>query len=279
MRWFSVSLCFLLAANAFAEDRGFLVGGGFEVDEEGGLRGGLVAGLELGESTWLSGAASTGSSELGNGDTTDLLYTDIDLDHYFDPIGVRIGAAYWGDPDLLDSVDWRVSAYVRNERIFFGVNYEHRDFDFTIPPADFFAGREFEFTGEGLGATLRLPLGEKASISFDGMKYDYSVNFEPNDAVVAARLLTATRLSLINELIDGRLGVGLGIDVGEHRWELDYATWESALGSIQTDSFTLRFIMPATDRLDLEFSLGFDETEFGDSVYYASVYGYFFGVL
>ncbi len=277
MRWSSGILALLLAANAAADDRGYLLGGGVEVDEDNGLRAAVLAGIELGEHTWMSGAASVGSFELGNGDSRDIIYSDIDLDRYFDPIGVRIGAAYWGDPDLLDSTDLRFSPYFRNERIFLGLTFERRDFDFIIPPGDLFPGREFEFDAGGYGATLRFPLGKKASLSIDGMRYDYSVDFEPNDAENAARLVSATRLSLLNELIDHRVGVGLGFDVGEHRWEFDYATWESALGSIRTKSYTVRYVLPATDRLDTEFSLGFDQSALDDGVFYASVYLYFFG--
>lgn len=277
MRWFNGFACLLFAITATAEDRVYLLGGGLEVDADNGLRGGVLAGLELGEDTWLSGAASVGSFELGNGDSGDLSYFDLDLDHFFDPFGVRVGAAYWGDPDLLDSNDWRASGYFRNERIFLGVDYEFRDFDFIIPPSDFFVGREFNFDAEGLGATIRIPLGEKASIAFSGMQYDYSVDFEPNDAANAARLISATRLSLLNELIDHRFSASLGFDAGAHRIELDYATWEGVIGLVRTNSYTIRYILPATARLDMECSLGFDESELDDGVVYASIYVFFFG--
>jgi hypothetical protein len=101
----------LLAGSAHAEFAGYSLGGGFETDSDDGLRGAVLASVGLSEDTWLSGGASMSTVELASGRDSDTRYADVELDHHFDPLGVTIGAAYWGDPDLLDSVDLRGSLY------------------------------------------------------------------------------------------------------------------------------------------------------------------------
>ena len=107
----------LLAAKALAAGDGFLIGGGVESDSEDGIRGSLIGGFGFSDKTWLSAAVSKSSVELPIGRDIDTLYADLELDHWFDPVGVRVGVAYWGDSDILDSVDWRGSLYWRSERV------------------------------------------------------------------------------------------------------------------------------------------------------------------
>ena len=140
MRLPSIFLLLLVAGLAQADENAFIIGGGLETDSDDGLRGSLIAGIELSESTWLSGGFAASSVELASGRGSDILYGDVEIDHHFDPVGITFGTSYWGDPDLLDSVDLRGSLYFRNAVFMLAAEYEYRDFDFIIPPSDFFPG-------------------------------------------------------------------------------------------------------------------------------------------
>jgi hypothetical protein len=110
-----------------------------------------------------------------------------------------------------------------------------------------------------------------------GKKYDYSVPFRPVENVDAASLVTVSRLSLINTLVDHRASVSLGIDQGLKRWEIDVATWEDVIAGSRTNSVTLRYLMPMADKSDIEFSLGYDDSDLYGDVTFFSLYLYFYG--
>lgn len=277
MLWPKYLVCLLLAGAAQAENAGYLLGGGLESASDDGWRVAALGSVGLTEETWLSASASTSRVEVPLRGESDVVSADIELDHYFDPIGVTIGAAYWGDPDLLDSDDLRTSMYFRNEKLTLAVELEARDFDFTIPPTVFFEGREFSFGADGIGARARFKTGESFSIGLSSMQYDYSVDFMPDENRDALRLITVSRLGLINNLIDSRASINFALDAGSRRWELDFSTWEGALDQARTRSLTLRLLTPVNDAIDLELSLGYDDSELYGDVTFLSVYLYFYG--
>jgi len=267
----------LLAGNALAAGDGFMIGGGIESDNDDGLSAALIGGFGLSQDTWLSAGLAKSSVELASGRDLEALYADIELDHFFDPIGVRIGVAYWGDSDVLESNDWRASLYWRNESVTLAAEYEFRDFDFIIPSPDFLSSRTITFDADGIGASLKFQMSENTSLRLKGMTYDYSVPFRPVENVDAASLFSVSRLSLINTLVDYRASVSLGIDQGLKRWEFDVASWEDVIAGSRTDSITLRFLTPMTDRSDIEFGIGYDDSELYGDVAFFSLYLYFYG--
>lgn len=267
----------LIAGSVHAEGQGFLIGGGLETDSDEAVRGILIGGLGVGEKTWLSASASMGSVTLGNGQSSNIAYGDIELDHHFDPVGIRIGAAYWGDPDILDSVDLRGALYWRNDKITIAAEYEYRDFDFIVPPTDVFPGREFAFDADGFGLRAQFRLSENVSLGLSGMKYDYSVPFQPDENRDAVRLISVSRLSQINDLIDSRAGMSLGINSGLKYWGVDFNTWKSALDRSRTNSLTIHYMMPLSDKTDIEFGLGYDNSDLYGGVTFFSLFLYFYG--
>jgi hypothetical protein len=270
-------LLVLLTSNALAAGDGFMIGGGVESDSEDGVSVSLIGGVGLGENTWLSAGVAKSSVDLSRGREVESLYADIELDHYFDPVGVRIGAAYWGDSDVLESDDLRASIYWRGKAVRLAAEYEYRDFDFIIPSLDLQSAREIMFDADGLGASARFQMSESTSLRLAGIKYDYSVPFRPVENTDAADLLTVSRLSLINTLVDHRASLTLGIDHGLKRWEFDIATWEGVINGSRTNSATLRFLTPMGARTDIEFGLGYDESELYGDVMFFSLYLYFYG--
>jgi hypothetical protein len=273
-RWI---LLVLFASNSAAAIGGFILGGGIETDTGEGSGAALVAGVGISEKTWLSASVAKRSLELSNRQDLDSRFADIELDHQFDTVGIRIGAAYWGDPDVLESDDLRASLYFKNERLMLSADYEFRDFNFIIPSADFLTRREFMFDADGIGATARFRTSENSSLRIRGIRYDYSVPFRAIDTVDAARLLSVSRLSLVNSLVDNRVSILLGVDRGDRRWEIDLSSWESAIMRSRTNSITLRYLTPLTDKTDIEFGLGYDDSELYGGVTFLSLYLYFYG--
>lgn len=276
MYCFRLVLLSLLASTAALAD-GFMLGGGIETDSENGSSAALLSGFGIGEDTWLSAGVAKSSVELSNRQNLESLYADIELDHHFDPVGIRIGAAYWGDPDLLESNDWRASLYFKNEGVMLSADYEFRDFDFIIPSSDFLSSREIMFDADGIGVSARFQTSSNTSLRIRGIKYDYSVPFRPVENVDATRLLSVSRLSLVNSLVDNRASISLGIDQGEKRWEIDFSSWEGAINRSRTNSMTLRFLMPMTNKTDIEFGLGYDDSDLYGDVTFFSLYLYFYG--
>ncbi|MEJ2129867.1 MAG: hypothetical protein P8X81_13645 [Woeseiaceae bacterium] len=267
----------LLAAGPACAADGFMLGGGAESDSDGGLSAALIGGVGFSEKTWLSAGYAQSSVDLLSGRKLDTRYADIELDHHFDPIGIRVGAAYWGDKDVLESNDWRMAGYYRNDNTTVSFEYEYRDFDFIIPSTDFTTSRRVTFDADGFGLALRFRTSENISVRLRGMKYDYSVPFRPVENVDAARLLSVTRLSLVNSLVDHRAGISLSIDQGLKNWDIDLSTWENILDRSRTRSLTVRYLFPMTDQTDLELGVGYDDSElYGDATFF-SLYLFFYG--
>ena len=108
MSWRSGIALLLLAGNALAAD-GYIVGMGVEGDSEDGLSMSLIGDIAVAENTWVTGALARSTVDSSLTQSLETWYGDLGLDHWFDPVGVRVGAAYWGNSDALDSNDWRGS--------------------------------------------------------------------------------------------------------------------------------------------------------------------------
>jgi hypothetical protein len=275
MYWLRISLL-LIASPAWALE-GYILGGGAEADTADGLSTTLIADFGLDDDTWLSVAYARSTSDLPRGLTLTTSYGDIGLDHMFDPVGIRLGLSYWGDNEILDSIDTRGSLYWRGKRQSLALELEFRDFEFDIPSNDFLPRRDIQFNAKGIGFGSRFDLGDKASLGVSGMHYDYNVNLRlaPNQGIVD--LLSVSRLSLINSLIDYRANVRLGIDAGDKRWSVDVATWEGSVDGSKTVSTTLSFLAPLGKKNDIEFSLGVDDSDTYGSVTLFSVFLFFYG--
>lgn len=277
MSWCKCCVLSLLVSNALAAGDGFIIGAGIEADSSDGLAGSLLGGFGLSEKTWVSAGVAKSSVDLALRQSLETRYADFEIDHWFKPLGVRFGAAYWGDSDILDSADLRGSLYWRTDKVTISADYEVRDFDFVIPATELFTGRTIIFDAEGIGLTARFDLSETIDLSLVGMKYDYSVDFRPSDNRDIVSLLSASRLSLINSLIDHRAKASLGIEHGLRRWQLGLAISEGAVDGSRTTSATLSFLTPLASKSDIEFSIGHDDSELYGDVMFFSVRVYFYG--
>lgn len=276
MCWRKAVPILLLAGNALAAE-GWVVGVGGEADTADGLAGTVIVDVGVGENTWLTGSIGGSRVERPFRGSIDTLFGDLGVDHWFDPVGVRFGAAYWGDSDILDSRDWRGSLYWRSERFSLAGDYEYRDLNFVLPATNQFPGRTIEFDANGIGLTTRFELTDAASISVTGMTYDYSVNLRLDNNRGLLDLLSFSRLSLINSLVDHRAFVVLGLEAGENSWQFEAGTWRGAVDGSTSQSATVRFLTPVGDRSDIEFGLGVDNSELYGTVTFFSAFLYFYG--
>jgi len=276
MSWRKVIPLLFLAGNALAAE-GYILGFGVEGDSAEGLAASAVGDLALTDHTWLTGSVAKSSLDLPRRQTLETWYADLGLDHWFDPVGIRLGAAYWGDSDLLESNDLRGSLYWRGETAMISANYEFRDFNFELPAFDAFPGRSASFDAEGIGLSGRINLSDTVSLNLYGMDYTYSVDLSTDRNQAILELLSFSRLSLINSLVDYSAGAALGVDVGLQRWLFEFATWKGEVDGSVTNSATIRLMTPMGEKSDIEFGLGVDNSELYGTVTFLSVYMYFYG--
>ena len=276
MCWHKVLPLVLIAGNALAAEA-WVVGIGGEADTADGLAGTVIADVAVSEKTWLTGSVGGNTVDLPLRESIDTWYGDLGIDHWFDPVGVRLGAAYWGDSDILDSRDWRGSLYWRTSRVTLAGDYEYRDFNFILPAFDQFPGRRIQFDAQGIGLTTRFELNGVASLSLTGMSYEYSVDLRLDNNRGILELLSFSRLSLINSLVDYSAFAMLGLDAGENSWQVEVGTWRGAVDGGTTQSATIRFLTPLGRRSDVEFGLGMDDSDLYGTVTFFSVFLYFYG--
>ncbi|NCF15664.1 MAG: hypothetical protein GWP62_10175 [Gammaproteobacteria bacterium] len=276
MSWRSTVALLLLASNALAAE-GYILGFGIEGDSADGLAVSAIGDLALTETTWLTGSIGKSKLDLPRRQTLETLFADLGLDHWFKPVGIRVGAAYWGDSDLLDSVDWRGSLYWRGDSAIISVDYEYRDFTFELPRLGDFPGRTATFDAHGIGLSGRFPVSESVSLGFYGIDYEYSVDLTTDRNQAILQLLSFSRLSLINSLVDYSAGASFGVDAGRQRWLFDLATWKGEVDGSVTNSATIRLMTPLGDKSDIEFGLGVDNSELYGTVTFLSVYLFFYG--
>jgi hypothetical protein len=276
MRWSSAPLLILLTSPAWSLEY-YILGGGVEADSADGLAAAVFADLGLTEKTRLSTTLGKSSVELPRGIDLNTSYGDIGLDHWFDPIGIRSEVAYWGDNDILDSLDWRGAVYWRNDVVSLTGDLEYRDFEFDIFRGDLFPGRNIRFHAKGAGLSARFQLSDSLSLNVMGIDYRYNVDLSRGANRDIVDFMSVSRLSLINSLISYRAGAGLGLDVGEQRWDVDYRTWKGEVDGSITHSVTLNLITPVGKRGDIQFGLGVDDSDTYGSITFFNVQLFYYG--
>ncbi len=276
-----MSLCralvlLLLAGPAWAVE-GYIVGAGLESDSADGIAVSVISELQLADKTWLSAALAKSSAKLPRDLTLDTVFGDVGIDHWFEPVGISASIAYWGDHNILDSINYRASVYWRSASVTISGDAEYRYFELDFPATDRFPIRKTHFSATGFGLTTRFKLSDKTDLRIFGIDYDYDVNFrlDENDRIL--ELLSVSRLSLLNSLVDYRAGASLSLDVGKRQWVLEYATWKGEADQEITKSATIRFVTPFGQSSDIEFGLGIDKSDVYGNTTFLSMFVFFYG--
>ncbi len=275
-RQITVSAIFSLCCTFVVQAEGFVLGVGAEADSADGRAISAFGDFGIGEKTWLSTTVSAYEVDnvFGRMRTT---LADVGIDHWFKPLGIRLGASYWGNSDILDSVDLSTSLYYRGDNFMLSADYKFRDFDFVIL-SDFPDLRsKVGFSADGWGLTGRFPLGDSVSLHLGGMQFDYSRNIRIQQDIDSLRFLSSSRLSMINSLIDHRVNAGLEFRFGLRSIDLTAGSWQTAVDGGKVNSFSLGFLTPLSDRTDVEFRFSYDDSENFGNTTAISVYLYYFG--
>ena len=279
MPWFngktSLLLALLLSGNALAGG-GYIIGIGAEGDTSDSLSYSAFGDFGLGENTWVSATAAKAEAE-GVVSQLDTVYGDLGLDHYFNPIGVQIGAAYWGDPDILDAFDIRGSLYLRTKTVSISTDYERRNFDFLFEFPLTLERRQTEFEADGFGLNFRVSAGERVGLFVRGMRYDYSVDLTKLQNISDLSFLSSSRLSLANSLLDHRIDAGMDIEFGLRLLSFEVGQRQTAIDSGRVTSYSVGFLFPATDASDIEVRVGYDDSENFGGTTVLSFFWFFYG--
>ncbi len=275
---YSVKRTICLAILAFctnAQAEGYVLGLGADGDSADGRSISAFGDFGISEKTWLSVTANSSRTE-GFLRSNDTILMDVGIDHWFEPIGVRIGGSYWGNSDILDSRDLRAAFYARGKVGSISLDYQKRNFEFDLQ-SDLLRGRTVEFSANGLGLSTRLTLGENLSIHLGGMSYDYSRNLRIQPDIDVLAFVAASRLSMVNSLIDDRINAGLEFKFGLRSLDVTAGRWQTAVDGSEIDSYSVGFLTPVSDRVDMEFRVSLDDSEtFGRTTSF-SFYVYYFG--
>jgi hypothetical protein len=262
-----------LPAAALAD--GFVLGAGVEGDSAEGRALAAFGEFGVGERTWLSASAFTAETTGIIEDNETRLFA-AGVDHFFDPVGIRLGGGYWGNPDILNSRDVSAAIYLRGAPGSLALEYERRAFQFNLQ-SELLRGRTVEFSADGWGASGRLPIGERVSLYAAGMAYEYSRNLRIQQDIDVLAFISRSRLSMINNLIDHRVNAGVEFRFGLQSFDVSIGRWQAAIDGTDVNSVSVGFLTPIADRLDAEFRFSLDQSEvFGDTQA-LSVYLYYFG--
>jgi hypothetical protein len=276
MPWFKTCFLLLLTSSAWAiED--YAIGLGIESDDAGGTGVAGFADIGLRKNTRFSLLFGKTRLDLLNDLNLNTTFGDIGVDHYFDPIGLRVELAYWGDSDIFDSIDWRGAMYWRNDTFSVSGDLEYRQFEFDIFRDDVLAGQDIRFNAKGYGLSSRIRLNDRFSLNLRGINYDYDVDLRLDADRRIVNLLSTSRLSLINSLVSYRVSAGLGIKMGRNVLSFSVANWKGEVDGRTTLSSTVKFLTPLGKTRDIEFGLGVDDSDAYGSVAFFSVYLYFYG--
>lgn len=275
----SVSLLigFICCSSAAQASVGYVIGINGEADNAGGRAVSGFIDYGLAEGTWLSGtiARTNTGGVLGGLDT---IYVDAAIEQSFGLFGVRAGAAYWGDDEILDSNDMRASVFFRARKGSLSLNYERRDFDFVFSPLfEPDTIRTAEFSADGIGASASLQVSEGSRAFVSGMAYDYSRDIRLQPQIDSLRFLSSSRLSLMNSLVDYRVSGGVEFLFGQRAVDLTFSNWQTAIDGGKVRSISVGFVTPSGPASDLELRVAFDESENFGSTFALAVSFYFFG--
>ncbi|MEX2122745.1 MAG: hypothetical protein WD795_02550 [Woeseia sp.] len=267
---------FLLLAGGTAAADGYLVALSAEADTEDSQAYSAFGELAAGESTWFSASVATSRTDSLSGNF-DAVYADAQVDHLFDPVGVRVALGYWGDDDVLQSVDVRSSLYIRNDLLSLSADFERRDYDLMVELPLLRQERTLGFSADGIGFSGSVHAGDRVSAYLGGMWYDYSENVTVEPGVRDLRFLSLSRLMLAHGLLDRKAHAGVEVEFGLRSLDFRYTNWHGIADQGSIDSFGVGFLTPLGASSDIELRLSRDDSDtFGDATV-LSVFLYFFG--
>ena len=269
----------MAAANAVAAE--YVVGLGIGADDSDGRSAAALVDVALTDSTFLtvSGGISDADTLISNIRTRSW---DIGIAQEFEPVTLRLGVGQWGDSDRVESDDIRGGIDVDAGGWRFGLDAERRDIELVFqleplspqnPPRVFSGG----VNADGYGGRIRYRTEEGTSLAVRGMRWDYDRNLGGLVFFDLLRRVNPSTLTLAGSLRDSSVMASVDWEIGSHLLGFELGRDELVVGDAEVDSATVLWTIPANARTDIELSLGYSESDDGDSAYFANVFVYFFG--
>ena len=101
---------------------------------------------------------------------------------------------------------------------------------------------------------------------------------EKFEAMVAlGRRLEQALIEEINNLLDHRFNAGVEFRFGLQSIDVSAGSWQAAIDGTEVDSFSIGFLTPIADRLDVEVRFSNDDSEIFGDTQALSVYFYYLG--
>ncbi len=202
------------------------------------------------------------------------------LDHNFGRMGLQLSADYWGDPGELVRTGIRGSVYHRGEFARLDLLGIYRDYELTarIPDdeGNLLDERELGMHSTGLGFGARF-YGDSWFGGLRGAWFDFSRDPKVFRSRTAFRVLSLSALTLANSFLDYRAEASLGFEWGLRSLEFELSAGRSAVDDARVRTVTLYYVTPLSERLDLEVSLGRNDSEGLDNAVFAGLALSWFG--
>ena len=273
--WRLICLCIALAVRPVTAAE-HIIGAGAELDTADSNALSVFGSIAVAGETWLSAIASRSHSD-GNPVALDASYIDAGLDHHFKPLGIRLGAAYRGDPDLLESRDLRGSVYWRNDKASLSLDYERRAFNLTFESPITQRKRTTEFDADGVGISASFDLTDSVRIRASGMHYDYSRKLSLQPRVDRLRVFSLSRLGVVNSLLDEHFSGAIEYRSGSRVFDISVASWRTAVFADRVESIGIGLLTPLGSLSDIEFRVSADESDVAGRATLFSVFVYSYG--
>ena len=265
------SCLFCTVANA----TDFLLGLGVEADSTDGRAISTFADIEYSDKTWLSLVAVQSETD-GVTSSNETTFLSVNVDSFFDPVGLRIGAGYWGNSNVLDSQDLSMSLYINGNSGSLSIDFERRKFEFLLQ-AEALSRQPVEFSADGLGISSRLAFSQNIIFYLGGMAYDYSKDLRVLPNINSLAYISRSRLSAVGNLIEHQLSAGLEYRFGLKSVDFAISQWQIAIDDSRVDSYSIGYLTPVFDRFDTELRLSLDQSETYGKTTAVSFYLYYFG--
>jgi hypothetical protein len=267
------------AALAYAEPQYSVSASAFADDAENTSYD-LAANVLPNEYLTLSGAI--GRSE------TDGRYADLDGDLLRAAIDVhnaRFGARFvwtqWEDSSRYESRTPQLTLYVSHEAWQFGLIAAQRDISigYTLRTLNGPVDRSFDFSGTGFGASVNW-FSARWGAYLEGVAYDYGSDLDRLAAVAGSPLverfpalegLVGTILVQAESALDYQASAGIERVFARSTLSLDAFVVKGALDGAVGRSLGSTFRYGATRLLDLEFTIGLNDTDGFDTTFFGGV--------
>lgn len=260
---------------------GFLLGFGVQGDTESGRALSAFADVGFTEATWAGLSLATTSAE-GFEEDLGTRYASLSLDHEFDPVGLRVSAGVWGDPDLVDSNDLGLSLYWKAERWRLAFDYERRDIEITvrIPDSDVF-GRPIEFQrdseADGYGIAWRYSPEGPWSVAGRAMHYEYGDEFDRLRDAARFAFFAPSVFTIANSLLDNTVTAYVEREIGATLLDVEVGRDRLVLERVDVVSASVGLLFPVATRADLQLRVGISDADELDSSGFAGLFFYYYG--